>query len=74
LASGAHDNPAHYIVAGEALQDGDVEAATRRHKNRKLLAKQHPPQANGAEVVASKRRKHMVQACNSLEKPHLGLR
>jgi hypothetical protein len=64
LGSGAHDNPAKGIAKDTVLQDADVVAANLQHKNRKCLAKVIPPQATEAEVIASERRRHLVQACN----------
>jgi hypothetical protein len=64
LASGYNDNPANGIVAGDALNDADVVAATRQHKNRKLLAVAGPTAVTAEEVAASKRRKHLVESSN----------
>ena len=65
LASGIPDHPpAPAIAKGEPLKDAHVAAACRQHQNRKRLAMTDPPLVTDEELVASKRRKHLVVSCN----------
>lgn len=64
LASGNYDKPAAGIAKGEPLQDAHVAAAAQQHKTRKALAKNNPQFVTEDELVASKRRKHLVESAN----------
>lgn len=64
LAFGINDNPAAGIVQGEPLQDVHVAAATLQHQTRKRFAKSNPQFVTEEELVASKRRKHVVASAN----------
>jgi hypothetical protein len=67
LASGVDDYPAgivNGITVGDNLQDANVIVSTIQHENRKRLAEVNPPYVTDNELMASKRRKHLVQACH----------
>ena len=64
LTSGAHDNPAQAILQGDDLNNAHVAASRHQHQNRKRLAKNDANLVTEDELVASKRRKHIVAASN----------
>ena len=64
LASGVDDSSAPAITLGDALSSQHVSAANLQHENRQGLANNVPALATEDEVVASKRRKHIVESSN----------
>ena len=64
LASGVDDSSAPAITLGDALSSQHVSAANLQHENRQSLANIVPALATEDEVVASKRRKHIVESSN----------
>eukprot|EP00980_Cylindrotheca_fusiformis_P011497 scaffold2693_cov91-Cylindrotheca_fusiformis.AAC.1 len=63
LASGAPDSPAPAIAAETPLNDGDMVAATRQVKRRRMLHEAH--RATTPEVQAAVKRKFSVHAENA---------
>ena len=64
LASGVDDSSVPAITLGDALSSQHVSAANLQHENRQGLANNVPALATEDEVVASKRRKHIVESSN----------
>lgn len=72
LVSGAPDSPAAAIVAGAPLNDGDMDAATRQTKRRRVLHVANPPRATNQEVQDAVKRElcvHMENATGAAGKP-----
>ncbi|KAG7374415.1 hypothetical protein IV203_013510 [Nitzschia inconspicua] len=65
LASGAPDSPAAAIAAGAPLNDGDMDAATRQAKRRRVLHEANPPRATNQEVQDAVKRELCVHMENA---------